>query len=78
MYKLFENAANWVANYLENRRQVTVIEDTKSDYCKINCGIPQCSVLGPTLFLIYVSDLAPVIKKLDPIFLMQTILISFL
>ena len=45
-------------SYLSQRQQFTVIGDSSSSLNNINCGVPQGSVLGPILFLVYINDLS--------------------
>ena len=40
-------------NYLSGRTQITVINNVSSGSCEITCGVPQGSILGPLLFLLY-------------------------
>ena len=47
----------WIREFLRDRSQRVVLADAKSDMATITSGIPQGSVLGPMLFLIYVNDL---------------------
>ena len=60
-YGIRGHALNWFRNYLSTWRQVTQVNGTTSDACEVNIGVPQGSVLGPLLFLIYVND----VKKCD-------------
>ena len=57
------NNLKWIENYLSNRSQSTLANGILSPSNAITCGVPQGSVLGPLLFLVYVNDLSNILKE---------------
>ena len=63
-------------NYLSNRKQCVVLNGYHSSYSTVKSGVPQGSVLGPLLFLIYINNLERNIKSNIKFFADDTMLFS--
>ena len=55
---------DWFASYLSNREQYVCYDGVSSEYGNISCGVPQGSILGPILFLLYINDIVNVSSTL--------------
>ena len=57
-----EIAVQWFNSYLSGRQQLVSIADINLDFRNVLCGVPQGSILGPLLFLVYVNDMKAAVK----------------
>jgi len=48
--------SNWIKSWIADRQQRVIVDGLHSQWKEVWSGIPQCSVLGPVLFLIYIND----------------------
>ena len=64
----------WIQSFLTDRSQCVVLDGERSDACPVLSGVPQGSVLGPCLFLMYINDMPETIKSNIRLFADDTIM----
>ena len=75
-YGIQGKVLRWIESFLSGRTQQVVVEGEHSSVGPVTSGVPQGSVLGPTLFLIYINDLGEEIRAKVRLFADDTILYS--
>ena len=65
--QLNNSTLSWIIDYLSNRSQRTIVNGTFSNSTPVISGVPQGSVLGPLLFLLYLGVLLKILEKMDNI-----------
>ena len=61
-YNFGDSSIKWIDSYLKQRKQSTLLNNYKSNFKNVTCGVPQGSILGPLLFLVYVNDRSTITK----------------
>ena len=66
LYGIQGTALHWFKSYLANRTQRCLVNGSLSEICSLKCGVPQGTILGPLLFLIYINDLPNCLTLCQP------------
>ena len=73
---IYGNFLGLLTDFLRNRKQSVILNEQNSSWTNINAGVPQGSVLGPVLLLIYINDLSDNLQYNPQLFADDTSLFS--
>ena len=73
---IYGNFLSLLTDFLRNRKQSVILNEQNSSWTNINAGVPQGSVLGPVLLLIYINDLSDNLQYNPQLFADDTSLFS--
>ena len=75
-YDFRGNLLKWLTDFLSGRKQRVVLGENVSDWKEVLSGVPQGSVLGPLLFVIFINDIPSVVNSLIKLFADDTKLLT--
>ena len=67
-YGVSGHVKSWIESFLSERQQAVLVDGVKSDVLPVESGVPQGSVLGPSLFLLYITDLPSPLQSTTRLF----------
>ena len=75
-YGIKGQVLDWIKSFLSKRRQRVILGDSKSDWLPVSSGVPQGSVLGPILFILFINDLPDILENKSLIYADDTKILS--